>query len=239
MTRRLFLCPVANKWKMNTPLYTIAVDGYSACGKSTLAKAMARRLGYRYVDTGAMYRMVTLQFLRDAVNIENAGEVAGAVRSLQIDFTPGSNRALLGGEDVEEEIRGLAVSNFVSPVATLPVVRAAMRKLQRKWGSDGGVVMDGRDIGTVIFPKADLKIFVTADLEIRVDRRLAELTAAGRGATRAEVKNNLLERDHIDSTRKDSPLRKAADAVEVDNTALSLENFIEEGMKLVRQLDEK
>ncbi|MTB49516.1 (d)CMP kinase [Lewinella sp. W8] len=223
----------------NTPRYTIAIDGYSACGKSTLARAMARRLGYRYVDTGAMYRMVTLQFLRDGVDIEDDGAVAGAVESLEVDFTPGTNRALLCGEDVEEEIRGLAVSNFVSPVAALPRVRAAMRTLQRQWGADGGVVMDGRDIGTVIFPNADLKIFVTADLETRVDRRLAELTSAGRSATREAVKQNLLERDHIDSTRDDSPLRQAEDAVELDNSELSLEAFIDEGMRLVAELEEK
>jgi cytidylate kinase len=221
---------------MNAPLYTIAIDGYSACGKSTLAKAMAKRLGYRYVDTGAMYRMVTLQFLRDGIDIEKEGEVAGAVDSLHLDFTPGNNRALLCGEDVEEEIRSLAVSNFVSPVATLPAVRAAMRKLQRQWGADGGVVMDGRDIGTVIFPKADLKIFVTADLETRVNRRLAELTEAGRETTREEVEHNLLERDRIDSTREDSPLRKAEDAILLDNSELSLDAFIDEGMQLVRAL---
>ncbi|MEO0731993.1 MAG: (d)CMP kinase [Bacteroidota bacterium] len=216
--------------------YIIAIDGYSACGKSTLAKEMARRLGYRYIDTGAMYRMVTLHFQRKGIDLTDAGAVAGALDGLAVDFRPGSNRALLNGEDVEDEIRGLKVSNFVSPVAAVPAVRRAIVPLQRAMGASGGVVMDGRDIGTVVFPDADLKLFVTADLETRTDRRLAELQAAGKSATRAQVAANLAERDHIDSTRADSPLRQAADAVVVDNSTLSLESFIAAGMAEVAKL---
>ena len=209
---------------------TIAIDGYSACGKSTLAKAMARQLNYRYIDTGAMYRMVTLYFQRQGVDIEDEAAVKNALDKLTVDFVPGSNNALLNGEDVEAEIRGLAVSSFVSPVAAIPAVRRAMVAQQRRMGKDGRVVMDGRDIGTVVFPDAELKLFVTAELDTRTDRRLAELEAAGKTPTRQEVADNLLERDRIDSTREDSPLRKAEDAVLLDNTHLNLSAFIAAGM---------
>ena len=215
---------------------TIAIDGYSACGKSTLAKSMASRLGYRYIDTGAMYRMITLHFQREGTDIEDEGAVAGALKGARIDFAPGTNDALLNGDNVENQIRGLTVSNFVSPVAALPAVRRAMVTQQRRMGKDGRVVMDGRDIGTVVFPDADLKIFVTADVETRTDRRLSELIAAGKAPTRAAVAENLAERDRIDSTRADSPLRKADDAVELDNSHLDLPDFIEAGMELVRRL---
>ena len=215
---------------------TIAIDGYSACGKSTLAKAMARQLNYRYIDTGAMYRMVTLFFQRNDVNIADDAAVALALKDLEVDFIPGSNNALLNGEDVEAEIRGLAVSNFVSPVAAIPAVRRAMVAQQRRMGKDGRVVMDGRDIGTVVFPDAELKLFVTAELDTRTDRRLAELEAAGKQATRQEVADNLLERDRIDSTREDSPLRKAEDAVLLDNTHLDLGEFIAAGMAEVTKI---
>lgn len=209
---------------------TIAIDGYSACGKSTLAKAMARQLNYRYIDTGAMYRMVTLYFQRQGVDIEDEAAVKNALDKLTVDFVPGSNNALLNGEDVEAEIRGLAVSSFVSPVAAIPAVRRAMVAQQRRMGKDGRVVMDGRDIGTVVFPDAELKLFVTAELDTRTDRRLAELEAAGKTPTRQEVADNLLERDRIDSTREDSPLRKAEDAILMDNTHLDLPAFIAAGM---------
>lgn len=217
--------------------YTIAIDGYSACGKSTLAKAMARQLGYRYIDTGAMYRLVTLHFQREDVALADEAAVAGALESLKIDFIPGSNHALLNGEDVESEIRGLAVSSFVSPVAAVSAVRRAIVPLQREMGKSGGIVMDGRDIGTVVFPDADLKLFIVADLETRTDRRLAELHSAGKSASRAEVAANLQERDHIDSTRADSPLRKAAGAIELDNTHLSMEEFLAAGMAEVAKLN--
>ena len=216
--------------------YTIAIDGYSACGKSTLARAMARQLNYRFVDTGAMYRMVTLHFLRENVDLEDAAAVSAALAGVSIDFAPGSNHALLNGQDVEREIRSMEVSNYVSPVAAVSAVRRAIVPLQQKIGEHGGVVMDGRDIGTVVFPNADLKLFVTAALDTRVDRRLAELQAAGKHPLRQEVTANLLERDHIDSTRADSPLRQADDAIVLDNTDLSLEEFIAAGMREVHQL---
>jgi len=213
--------------------YTIAIDGYSACGKSTLARAMARRLGYRFIDTGAMYRMITLHFLRERIDIEDEGAVAGALKGLRVDFVPGTNEALLNGEIVETEIRGKAVSDFVSPVAAISAVRRWIVPQQQALGKAGGVVMDGRDIGTVVFPDADLKLFVTANMDVRTDRRLAELTDKNIPATRAEVAANLARRDHIDSTRADSPLLQAEDAVVLDNSDLTREAFIGAGMKLV------
>ena len=213
---------------------TIAIDGYSACGKSTLARALARRLGYRYIDTGAMYRAATLHFQRREVALDNPREVSAALKDLEISFAPESNHVLLNGLDVEGEIRGLAVSNFVSPVAAVSAVRRALVDQQRRMGAEGGVVLDGRDIGTVVFPDADLKLFVTADLETRTDRRLAELHAAGKSPTREAVAENLCERDRIDSTRADSPLRRAEDAVLIDNSALSLDELITLGVELAR-----
>lgn len=210
--------------------YTIAIDGYSACGKSTLAKAMAKRLGYRFIDTGAMYRMITLHFLRENVDIEDAGAVAGALEGLQVDFVPGNNDALLNGKNVETEIRGGAVTGMVSPVAAIPAVRRWIVPQQRDMGKAGGIVMDGRDIGTVVFPDADLKLFVTASTEVRTERRLRELQDKGIASTREEVATNLASRDHIDSSREDSPLRQAEDAIVIDNSELSLQEFIEVGM---------
>lgn len=216
--------------------YIIAIDGYSACGKSTLARAMARQLGYRFIDTGAMYRMVTLHFLREKIDIDNAGAVAGAMEGLRVDFIPGSNHALLNGEDVETEIREPAVTSYVSPVAAISAVRRWVVPQQREMGKAGGVVMDGRDIGTVVFPNADLKLFITASMEVRTDRRLAEMAAKGVATNRAAVAANLAERDHIDSSRADSPLRQAEDAIVIDNSELSLEDFIAAGMAEVEKL---
>lgn len=195
---------------------------------------MAHRLGYRFIDTGAMYRMVTLHFLRNHVNIEDEGAVAGALEGLDVDFTPGSNNALLNGEDVETEIRGKAVSEFVSPVAAVPAVRRWVVPQQQEMGKTGGIVMDGRDIGTVVFPGADLKLFITADKEVRTDRRVAENAGRGLDIPRDQVAANLAERDYIDSTREDSPLRRADDAVVIDNSGLSREAFVERGMALAR-----
>jgi len=217
--------------------YIIAIDGFSACGKSTLAKEMARRLGYRFIDTGAMYRMVTLHFLRNDVDLENAGAVAGALEGLDVDFTPGTNNALLNGEDVEAAIRSTDVNGHVSPVAAVSAVRRWVVPQQQEMGKKGGIVMDGRDIGTVVFPDADLKLFVTAGTDVRTDRRLAEMQKKGLTATRAEVAANLAERDRIDSTRADSPLRQAKDAVVLDNSDLSLDAFIAAGMAEVAKLD--
>ncbi|WP_420461416.1 (d)CMP kinase [Neolewinella sp.] len=214
----------------------MAIDGYSACGKSTLARALAKRLGYSYIDTGAMYRAVTLHLQRLGTDLQDEGGVAGAMQALEIAFRPSDNHVLLNGEDVESEIRGLAVSNLVSPVAALSQVRRAMVEQQRQMGRDGGVILDGRDIGTVVFPDADLKLFVTADLDTRVDRRLRELRAAGREVQRDEVTANLEERDYIDSHRADSPLRQAEDAILLDNTELDLDELVERGVELVARV---
>ena len=214
-------------------LYTIAIDGYSACGKSTLARALARRLGYSYIDTGAMYRAVTLHLQRGGVDLADDAAVARAVDGLSIAFRPADNHVLLNGEDVEHEIRGLAVSQEVSNVAALSRVRRALVEQQRRMGADGGVILDGRDIGTVVFPDADLKLFVVAELETRIDRRVAELREAGRTVDRADVAANLKERDYIDSHRADSPLRRADDAILLDNTHLDLDQLVDRGADLV------
>ncbi|PPK85669.1 cytidylate kinase [Neolewinella xylanilytica] len=221
---------------MGKDKYTIAIDGYSACGKSTLARALARRLGYSYIDTGAMYRAVTLYFQRHGIDPGDDEAIRTAVPHIHIDFRPEDNHVLLNGEDVEHQIRGLAVSQMVSPVATRSEVRRAMVQQQRKMGENGGVILDGRDIGTVVFPDADLKLFVTADQETRTDRRLSELLSAGREVSREEVAENLRERDYIDSHRADSPLRQADDAILLDNTHLGLEELIEHGVELVNRI---
>ena len=218
--------------------HVIAIDGFSACGKSTLAKAMATQLGYRFIDTGAMYRMITLHLLREGTDLADENAVKAALDGLSVDFTPGTNAALLNGEDVERQIRGRDVSDYVSPVAAVPAVRRWVVPQQQAMGRAGGVVMDGRDIGTVVFPDADLKLFITADLQTRANRRIRELIEKGLPAEPAAVADNLIERDRIDSTRADSPLRQAEDAVVIDNSKLSLEEFIARGMALVRELGE-
>ncbi|MGB3800236.1 MAG: (d)CMP kinase, partial [Lewinella sp.] len=202
----------------------------------TLARALARRLGYSYIDTGAMYRAVTLYLQRNGIDPDDTESVRAAVPHIHIEFRPADNHVLLNGEDVENEIRGLAVSQMVSPVAALSDVRRAMVDQQRKMGQHGGVILDGRDIGTVVFPDADLKLFVVADQETRTDRRLSELLSAGREASREEVAANLEERDYIDSHREDSPLRQAEDAILLDNTHLDLEELIERGVEMVSTL---
>jgi cytidylate kinase len=215
----------------------IAIDGYSACGKSTLAKALAADLGYAYIDTGAMYRAVTHYFLENQIELDDAAAVDHALAHISIDFRPGpdGNHTYLNDIDVSSEIRGLAVSRLVSPVAAIPAVRRAMVAQQRRMGERGRVVMDGRDIGTVVFPDADLKLFVTADLEERVRRRTTELREKGKQVAEASVRENLSERDHIDSTRADSPLRRAADAVLIDNTRLNRTEQLELAKRLVTE----
>ncbi|PHI19548.1 cytidylate kinase [Lewinellaceae bacterium SD302] len=218
-------------------MINIAIDGYSACGKSTLAKAIASELDYRFIDTGAMYRAVTLYFIRQGVSLGVADEVAKSLGEIDIDFAnvEGRNHTFLNGEDVEDEIRGMAVGQMVSPVAAISAVRRYIVPQQKKMGLKGGVVMDGRDIGTVVFPNAELKIFVTADMDIRVKRRLSELLEQGKQVTEAEVRANLLERDHIDSTRADSPLKQAEDAILLDNSKLSFQEFIDRGIALAKE----
>ncbi len=212
----------------------IAIDGYSSCGKSTLAKSLASHLGYTYIDSGAMYRAVTLFLLEHGIKVEDHDRVQAALQDINIRFGE-NNHTLLNGRDVEREIRQMSVSNYVSEVAAVPEVRRAMVSQQQQMGEERGIVMDGRDIGTVVFPKAELKIFLTADPEIRARRRYDELAQKGQEATLEAVKANLTHRDHIDSTREDSPLRQAADAVIIDNTLLNREEQLERAIFLARQ----
>lgn len=204
----------------------IAIDGFSSTGKSTLAKQLAAELGYGYVDTGAMYRAVTLFLLDQGISIENTPAVSAILPEINIRFrmVNGQNRTYLNDRDVEDELRTMRVSDQVSEVATISSVRRAMVLQQQQMGQDKGIVMDGRDIGTVVFPKAELKIFLTADPGKRAQRRYEEMKLMGREVDVQEVVANLQKRDHIDSTRSDSPLRQATDAVVVDNTNLTRED---------------
>ena len=212
---------------------TIAIDGHSSTGKSTMAKALARRIGYAYVDTGAMYRAVTLFALRNKL-IKGEQVDEKALREhlkrgdIAITFRPtkeGKSVTVLNGRNVERYIRSMRVSNVVSIIAAIGFVRKAMVKQQQAMGKDKGVVMDGRDIGTVVFPDAEMKVFATASAEVRAKRRYDELRAKGDTTTTLEeVLENVTERDRIDSTRKESPLRQAEDAVVLDNSHLSIED---------------
>lgn len=208
----------------------IAIDGFSSCGKSTMAKDLAREIGYIYVDTGAMYRSVTLFALRNNLFNEDGTiklvELEARISDINISFrlNPETGRpdTYLNGENVEQEIRQMEVSSHVSPIAAVPSVRAALVAQQQKMGDEKGIVMDGRDIGTVVFPNAELKIFVTASAEVRAQRRFDELKAKGADADFAEILKNVQERDYIDSHRETSPLRKADDAIELDNSNISI-----------------
>lgn len=205
------------------PKIIIAVDGFAACGKSTLAKALAERLGYGYIDSGAMYRAATLFLMQCGIDYNDTSAVAAALPDLHIFFknTKQGNRTFLNNIDVEEEVRSMSVSDIVSEVSAISSVRRAMVLQQQQMSKQKGVVMDGRDIGTVVFPKAELKIFMTAEVSIRVQRRQAELAAKGIHLDAVAVEKNLLHRDNIDSTRADSPLRKANDAIMIDNSFLT------------------
>lgn len=221
---------------------TIAIDGYSSCGKSTLAKAMARKLGYAYVDSGAMYRAVALYALRNGWAGEQGisiQELIGALDRISVEFRVNSehNKAItyLNGENVEEDIRSMAVSAVVSHVSVIKEVRAMLRSLQQQMGRQGGVVMDGRDIGTAVFPAAELKIFMTADPEVRAHRRHDELRVQGRDVTFEQVRANLAERDHEDTHRQEDPLRQAPDAVVLDNTHLTPEEQLSLALGWARQ----
>ena len=209
---------------------TIAIDGYSSCGKSTMAKDLAREVGYIYIDSGAMYRAVTLYCLENqlftAEGIDTA-KLEAAMLNIQISFqlNPDTQRPMtyLNGVNVEDRIRTMEVSSHVSPVAALPFVREALVKLQQEMGKAKGIVMDGRDIGTVVFPDAELKIFVVASAEIRAQRRYDELKAKGQEASYEEILANVKERDYIDQNRAVSPLRQAEDAILLDNSNLTIE----------------
>ncbi|MCA0427133.1 MAG: (d)CMP kinase [Bacteroidetes bacterium] len=217
----------------------IAIDGYSSCGKSTLAKQLARELNYRYVDTGAMYRSVTLYLQRNQIDIHHPDLVERALSDISIRFdiaSDGQQITLLNTENVENEIRvNPRVAGSVSDVAAIPAVRRFLVKQQQEMGKDGMIIMDGRDIGTVVFPHAELKLFVTASPEVRAQRRLDELVEKGQHTTFEEVLANLSKRDHIDTTRADSPLTKADDAIELDNSKLTRQEQLEFVMKLVRE----
>jgi cytidylate kinase len=204
----------------------IAIDGFSSCGKSTLAKQIAQALHYRYIDTGAMYRATALFLLRNQIDIYHPELVAHALNDIHIDFRVNkatqSQDTYLNGENVEEEIRvNPRVVSIVSDVSAISEVRSFLVKQQRKMGNEKGIVMDGRDIGTVVFPDAELKIFVTADPKVRTQRRFDELKEKGQNTTFEEVLANLQKRDHIDSTRADSPLKQADDAILLDNSDMS------------------
>ena len=213
----------------------IAIDSYSSCGKSTLAKALAKSLHYAYVDTGAMYRAVTLFFLDNNVDINDHQEIEEALKHIEIHFerTKTGNHTFLNGVDVENEIRTMRISEMVSPVSTISEVRRFLVAQQKKMGQRKGIVMDGRDIGTVVFPNAELKIFLTADSEIRTQRRYAELMAKGQPTEFRSVKRNLMERDMIDSNRADSPLRQADDAILIDNSNLTPTEVMDKVLEMV------
>lgn len=204
----------------------IAIDGYSSCGKSTFAKALAARLGYIFIDTGAMYRAVTLYVMRQGI-ADQPQDVVAALPKIEITFrfNPESGRSevYLNGENVEREIRRIDVSNRVSTISSIPEVRTKLVALQQEMGKARGVVMDGRDIGTVVFPNAELKIFMTADPRVRAERRYKELQAKGEEVSLAEIEQNVRERDRQDETRAVSPLRRAEDAVVLDNSHMSVE----------------
>lgn len=208
----------------------IAIDGYSSCGKSTMAKDLAREIGYIYVDTGAMYRAVTLFAMRGGMFDDDGNVDAETLEkhlpevhiSFHLDSATGRPEVCLNGEVVEKEIRSLEVSQHVSPVAALPFVRAKLVEQQQAMGREKGIVMDGRDIGTVVFPDAELKIFVTASAKIRAERRFKELQAKGMPADFDAILKNVEERDYIDTHRQTSPLRQADDALVLDNSNLSI-----------------
>lgn len=208
----------------------IAIDGYSSCGKSTMAKDLAREIGYIYVDTGAMYRSVTLFAMRnglfnadDTIKTDELEARMGEINiSFKLNEQTGRPDTYLNGERVEDEIRTIEVSRHVSPIAALPFVRAALVANQQAMGREKGIVMDGRDIGTVVFPDAELKVFVTASAEVRAQRRYDELKAKGMDADYNDILKNVEERDYIDSHREVSPLRKADDALELDNSNMTI-----------------
>ena len=209
---------------------TIAIDGYSSCGKSTMAKDLARRIGYVYVDTGAMYRAVTLYALRNGLFAEDGSVLTEQLEkhmgniniTFQFNHETQKPDTYLNGELVEKEIRSLEVSNHVSPIAAVPFVRTAMVAQQQAMGQEGGIVMDGRDIGTTVFPQAELKIFVTASAEVRAQRRYDELVSKGMPEPYEDILKNVEERDYIDTHREVSPLRQADDALLLDNSHMTI-----------------
>ena len=230
---------------MSSDKIIIAIDGYSSSGKSTMARRLAKTIGYRYIDSGAMYRAVTLYAMRhNLINPDgtvDAPRLETALPDISIDFKVAGDgqQTLLNGEIVENEIRTLEVSNHVSPVAAIPAVRHALVKMQRAMGETKGIVMDGRDIGTVVFPHAEMKVFCNATPERRAERRFKELTEKGATVTYEEVLANVMQRDHIDMTREESPLRCADDAVMLDNSAMTIDEQNDWLLNLYRSITGK
>ena len=226
---------------------TIAIDGFSSCGKSTMAKMLAKEVGYIYVDTGAMYRAVTLFAMRNGMIAPNGDINRDALKAkmdaLHVEFKlnpqTGKAETYLNGENVEHEIRGMEVSAHVSAIAAIDFVRTALVAQQQRMGHDKGIVMDGRDIGTVVFPDAELKVFVTASAEVRAQRRFDELVGKGMKANYDEILHNVQERDYIDSHREVSPLRKAEDAIELDNGQLTIAEQLQWLMDKFREKTER
>jgi cytidylate kinase len=218
----------------------IAIDGYSSCGKSTIARELANALNYHYVDTGAMYRALTLYLFQNQIDILHPEMVATALPQITISFgfdeTTQTQITLLNGENVEREIRiNPRIASMVSDVSALSAVRKFLVEQQKTLGNEKGIVMDGRDIGTVVFPEAELKLFITAEPNIRAQRRLEELADKGQNTTYDEVLANLTKRDYLDTTRLDSPLIKAEDAIEIDNSFLSKEDQFEKVFQLAKK----
>lgn len=218
----------------------IAIDGNSGCGKSSTAKAIAKELQYVYIDTGAMYRAVTYFFIKNDIDLHNEKDVAEALKQIDISFeynvSTSKNETYLNGKNVEYQIRQMEVSNLVSPVSEISAVRRKLVEQQRRMGQNKGLVMDGRDIGTVVFPDAELKIYMTASLEVRAERRKLELEEKGVDVNLKEVIENLSNRDKIDSSRKDSPLKKAENAVEIDTSNLTFDEQVNKILVLVNKL---
>lgn len=229
-----FAFPMFNIFKKRKII--VAIDGYSSCGKSTLARDLANKLKYIYVDSGAMYRAVTLYFIWNSIDINDNDAVELALKKIDITFKRRrrKNNCYLNGELVENEIRSAEVSDLVSEVASISSVRRQLVALQKKYGENKGLVMDGRDIGTVVFPLAELKVFVTADVDVRAHRRYSELKNRGKEISFDAVKANLKKRDHIDSTRDDSPLTQAEDAIVLDNSSLSPKEQLQAVYKLTK-----
>lgn len=219
---------------MHLKKIVIAIDGYSACGKSTTARQVAGVLGYRYIDTGAMYRAVTLYFMDHHVALTNPKEVVRALEQIQITFKVNSrniSETYLNGLNVEKEIRKMRISENVSQVSTLKEVRQGLVEQQRRMSKEKGVVMDGRDIGTVVFPNAELKLFMTADILVRAFRRQKELLERGQLVDLDEVIENLIQRDKIDTGRAESPLRQAEDALVIDTTHITIDEQVDEAVR--------
>jgi len=217
----------------------IAIDGFAGCGKSTLAKQLAAHLHYLFLDTGAMYRAVTLYLLEQNIDWHNALQLDDALNNISIAFQRNENKVshtFLNGVDVEQAIRSMRVSNKVSEVAAVSAIRKFLVKQQQAIGAEKGVVIDGRDIGTVVFPNADLKLFITAEMETRMQRRLLELQSNNIQVSEDDIRNNLIKRDFEETTRADSPLKQADDAILIDNTNLTLEQQFNMALEIVKKL---